>query len=157
MDEISRSTHESIDQARHAYLKDQMEVTDGELNYLNDILRLQCTIREFLFHGNTPSVILDDFLYHGDMGHATNVVLLKNLGIQHIINTSNSRLPKSVTDHFNVLWINILDDMKTNIIEYFNQTNNFLHSCQKKNEKVLVHCHMGVSRSSTIVLAYLIK
>jgi protein-tyrosine phosphatase len=70
---------------------------------------------------------------------------------------SNSRLPKFITENFNVLWINILDDCKTNIKEYFKQTNEFLYLCKEKNEKVLVHCQMGISRSSTIVLAYLIK
>ncbi len=78
------------------------------------------------------------------MGHATNLYLLNNLGIRHIINTYNSPLPKSISDNFNTLWINVLDDVNTNI-------------CKKKNEKVLVHCHMGISRSSSIVLAYLIK
>jgi hypothetical protein len=156
-DEINAATHDSIDLARNAYLKDQMKVTDEELAYLNRLLKLQYKMRDLLLNGNTPSIILQDFLYQGDINHATNEDLLNNLGIRHIINICNIRLPKSITENFNVLWINILDDLKTNIKEYFKRTNEFLYLCKDKNEKVLIHCQMGISRSSTIVLAYLIK
>jgi hypothetical protein len=154
---ISANTHESIDLARNGYLKDQMEVTDEELSYLNNILRLQYNRRELIFNGNTPSMILDNFLYQGDMDHATNLNLLNNLGIRHIINICNHRLPKLITENFHVLWINILDDLHRNIHQYFKDTNEYLYKCKKKNEKVLVHCHMGISRSSSIVLAFLNK
>ncbi|CAF3726254.1 unnamed protein product [Rotaria sp. Silwood1] len=155
--QISAATHESVNLMRNAYLKDIMNVEDEELTYLNSVLKLQYKTRKLILNGNTPSVVIDDFLYHGDMNHATNVNLLKNLGIKHIINTCNSPLPKSVTEKFNVLWINVLDDINTSINQYFEQTNDFLHLCKQKNDKVLVHCHMGISRSSSIILAYLIK
>ncbi|CAF1649443.1 unnamed protein product [Rotaria magnacalcarata] len=45
----------------------------------------------------------------------------------------------------------------TNIRQYFDQANEFLHSCKNKNERVLIHCQLGISRSSSIVLAYLLK
>ena len=44
-----------------------------------------------------------------------------------------------------------------NIKCYFDSTNNFIDNCVKNNGKVLVHCMYGVSRSATIVCAYLIK
>jgi len=34
-DEINAATHDSIDFVRNAYLKNQMKVTDEELNYLD--------------------------------------------------------------------------------------------------------------------------
>jgi hypothetical protein len=155
--DISAATHESIALMRNAYLKDTMNVEDDELTYLNSILKLQHKRRQLILNGNTPSVVIEDFLYHGDMDHATNINLLNNLGIRHIVNTCNNSLPKSITENFNVLWINIFDDLNTSIKQYFKQTNDFLYSCKEKNERVLVHCHMGISRSSSIVLAYLIK
>jgi hypothetical protein len=79
-----------------------------------------------------------DFLYQGDINHANDGDLLNNLGIRHIINICNSRLPKSITENLNVLWINILDDFQTNIKEYFKQTNEFLYLCKEKNEKVFL-------------------
>ncbi|CAF1125747.1 unnamed protein product [Adineta steineri] len=157
MNDISVETHESIDAARIAYLKDQMDVEDEELIYLNRILKLQYKRRELILNRNTPSVIIDDFLYQSDINDARNMNLLNKLGIQHIINTCNISLPKLITEKFNVLWINIVDDSNKNIAQYFHKTNDFLSSCKQKNEKVLVHCQMGISRSSSIILAYLIK
>ena len=33
----------------------------------------------------------------------------------------------------------------------------FAAKIKERNEKVLVHCHIGVNRSPTVVLAYLMK
>ncbi len=129
-DEINVATHDSIDFVRNAYLKNEMKVNDEELDYLSRLLKLQYKMRELLLNGGTSSVIFQDFLYQGDMNHATNEDLLNSLGIRHLINISNSRLPKSITEKFNVLWINILDDFQTNIKEYFKQTNEFLYLCK---------------------------
>jgi hypothetical protein len=156
-DEISAETHDSIDLARNAYLKDTMKVEDEELIYLNKILKLQYKRRDVIFNSEPPSIVIDNFLYQGDMDHATDLDLLTKLGIRHIVNTCDIPLPKLMTDNFNILWINVVDDVNTNINNFFEQTNNFLYSCKEKNEKVLVHCQMGISRSSSIVLAYLIK
>jgi protein-tyrosine phosphatase len=62
-----------------------------------------------------------------------------------------------ITEKFNVLWINVNDELQADIKKYFDETNQFLYNCKEKNEKVLVHCQMGISRSSSIVLAYLMK
>ncbi|CAF1033529.1 unnamed protein product [Adineta steineri] len=105
----------------------------------------------------SPSMIIDDFLYHGDIKHAMNKILLEELGIQHIINASDCKLDQDILDRCHVLWVNVEDDTYSDIAEYFKMTNEFLQSCKANGEKVLVHCQMGVSRSSSIVLAYLIK
>ena len=101
--QINATTHQSINLMRNAYLKDIMNVEDDELTYLNSVLKLQYKTRELILNGNTPSIVIDDFLYQGDIDHATNINLLDNLGIRHIINTCNSPLPKSITEKFNVL------------------------------------------------------
>ncbi|CAF4158256.1 unnamed protein product [Rotaria magnacalcarata] len=104
-----------------------------------------------------PSTIIDDFLYHGNIGHAQNIDLLKQLDIQHILNVCDEELNQEILDHFDVLWINIDDDISADIRKHFEQSNNFLHLNQQKGEKVLVHCKMGISRSSAIILAYLMN
>lgn len=47
------------------------------------------------------------------------------------------------------------DTEQTNIIEHFLPCVDFIHSILEKKEGVLVHCQAGVSRSTTLVSAYL--
>jgi protein-tyrosine phosphatase len=144
-----------------SYLKDTFNATDEELSYLEQIIQLRVvklqslTVHRHLY--NSPSVVLDEFLYHGNLGHASNMKLLNEIGIRHIINISDCELDKEIIDNFHVLWVNVNDELRVNIKQHFEQTNQFLNECKEKNEKVLVHCQMGISRSSSIVLAYLMK
>ena len=143
------------------YLRDTFNATDDELAQLQNILDFRKAKRETMTSSRelyaTPSIVLDDFLYHGNLGHASNQTLLNKLGIRHIINVCDCSLDKVIAENFNVLWINLYDEFKTDIKKYFQETNEFLARCREKNEKVLVNCQMGISRSSSIVLAYLMK
>ena len=51
--------------------------------------------------------------------------------------------------------ISIDDSHDQDIHQYFQSTNEFIKSATTNNGNVLVHCHAGVSRSATLVLAYL--
>lgn len=85
---------------------------------------------------------------------------LRRMGITDIVNIGNTMDPKyrGITPMF----INIPDggglsiDGKS-IEEYFPQTYDFIQGALDAGGKVLVHCHMGISRSATIVIAYLMK
>jgi len=146
-------------------MKDELRrvhnATDDELIYLEKILSLRMKKREALSqecNGHAyPSVIIDNFLFHGDLRQASNLNILKRFNIQHIVNICDHELNQSIKDNLNILWIHFYDEMQEDIKQHFERTNQFLHECQLKNEKVLVHCQMGISRSSSIVLAYLIK
>lgn len=105
---------------------------------------------------------------------------LKDKGITHIINLSgfnngyppilraespdirsSSSAPRSMNggypENFNYLRIDI-DDLETeNISQYFPLTTEFIHNALDSGGKVLVHCIAGISRSPTIVIAYLIS
>ena len=142
------------------YLVDKLSATNEEINYLKRLyaLKLKTPDASIKRQGpRRPSTIIDNFLYHGDLGHAQNMSLLNELGIQHIVNVCDHWLSKEITDQFHVLWIKPKDELSADIRQHFNQTNRFLNACKQKGEKVLVHCQMGISRSSTIVLAYLLK
>ncbi|CAF4014369.1 unnamed protein product [Rotaria magnacalcarata] len=142
-------------------LQHEMHVSENELAYLQQLVNLRSKKRQIQSPKDAgyarPSVIIDNFLYHGELKHAENKYLLNGLNIGHIINVSDCPLQQDILDHFNVLWINLDDAFGVDISQYFETTNEFLNICKKKDEKVLVHCQMGISRSSTIVLAYLLK
>ncbi|CAM4829414.1 unnamed protein product [Rotaria magnacalcarata] len=142
-------------------LKFTWQPTENESIYLKKLVCFRMEQRELLPFTRedliSPSVIIDDFLYHGDLKHAMNKALLEELNIRCIINACDCPLGQDILDQRHVLWINVEDATYTDIAEHFKITNEFLHSCKTKGEKVLVHCEMGVSRSSSIVLAYLMK
>ncbi|CAF3082827.1 unnamed protein product [Rotaria sp. Silwood2] len=144
-----------------SYLKETFNATDEELAYLQEIFNHRDQKLRSLSTGRntygSPSVVIDDFLYHGDLGHASNIRLLNQLGIRHIIDVCDCQLDKEILDNFHVLWINLYDELRADIKKHFDESNDFLHNCKQKNEKVLVHCQMGISRSSSVVLAYLMK
>jgi len=53
--------------------------------------------------------------------------------------------------------INEHDNGKVNIYKYFDNSSKFIHDAIQSGGTVLVHCDAGISRSVTIVCAYLIK
>jgi hypothetical protein len=148
-----------IDHMEH-YLKNNLHATAEEIDYLKQLCGLKSQKSETspnLYGRRKPSVVIDNFLYHGNVEHARSVKLLNELGIQNIINVCDIEPEKEISEQFNVLWINIDDTLNAGISPHFDKTNRFLQMCKQNGEKVLVHCVMGISRSSSIVLAYLIK
>ena len=94
-----------------------------------------------------------DRLYLSNYAFAKNNDICE-LGITHIINLSqipNKHLVES-------LEININDIEDENISKYFRKTSVFIYNAlENPNNKVLVYCLAGISRSPTIIIAFLIK
>lgn len=61
---------------------------------------------------------------------------------------------KNDVEHY--LYIPADDHQDFNLMPFFDQTFTFIEATRKKTN-VLVHCMAGISRSSTIVIAYLLK
>ncbi len=96
-------------------------------------------------------------LFLGSYGDAKNQSLLMNSGITHIV-TVGAELKTAYPRSFKYLYIPAYDSPDYKLIVYFDEIADFIHNaCTKENGKVLVHCHWGISRSTTSVLAYLIK
>lgn len=97
-------------------------------------------------------------LYLGGHDVATNLDLLNQHHITHIIN-----LTKNIENKFRTkieyLTIKVEDAESENLGKHFKPTFNYIDQLLTSNSSfnILVHCNAGVSRSASIVIAYLMQ
>ncbi|KAK5575337.1 hypothetical protein RB653_010595 [Dictyostelium firmibasis] len=103
-----------------------------------------------------PSEIIKDFLYLGGAENAGSRQQLINLKITHIVNMAGE-LDDIYPHLYKYYRANLDDRPKANIYEHFEPVIEFIDDCKKQGGRILVHCAMGISRSTTVVLAYLMK
>ena len=98
-------------------------------------------------------------LYLSGSNVATNLEMLRKLKVTHILNATKQVENKFESDR-NFVYKKIeLDDSDTqDLLNYLEDAYNFIDEALK-NEKnlVLVHCISGMSRSASIVIAYLMR
>lgn len=77
---------------------------------------------------------------------------LKDLGITHVLSVCPDYPPATgVTDH---LAIPVQDSEYEDLLIHLPKACAFIQKALDQNGKILVHCVMGVSRSSTVVCAW---
>jgi hypothetical protein len=107
----------------------------------------------FLHHYNPPSRILDGLYLGAYAPYNTFPVIgwLKSMRITHLVSVGGSYAPISKAI---VLRIEVSDSA----LEKLPLTSavQFIHEARANGGQVLVHCAMGASRSSAVVIAYLI-
>jgi protein-tyrosine phosphatase len=82
---------------------------------------------------------------------------VRDLRLTHIINIC---LEHSCVFSEKIKYMHLpLEDMEDVILkDHFEEAISFIETAlEQSNHRVLVHCHLGISRSTTIVLAYLMK
>ncbi|KAK7815144.1 hypothetical protein U0070_007809 [Myodes glareolus] len=100
-------------------------------------------------------------LFIGDAVTANNRFELWKLGITHVLNAAHGGLycqggPDFYGSSVSYLGVPAHDLPDFNISTYFSSAADFIHrALNTPGAKVLVHCVVGVSRSATLVLAYL--
>lgn len=110
-----------------------------------------------------PMDLITDDLYLGNIAAASDAKLLEKYGITHILRVLKGNFGKLHYDKFTYKIIQIDDLPNQNIQKYFEAAHKFIDDALSANEngrivnKVLVHCQVGMSRSATIVISYLMK
>jgi len=97
------------------------------------------------------------YVYIGDKRTAKDKDLLQSLGITSVVNVT-----KDIRNYFDMPPFKYLkcpcdDTDVSNLTDHFDKAADFIAEAVSEGHSVLVHCHQGVSRSVSIVLAYLIK
>lgn len=99
-----------------------------------------------------PNIII------GNLGTAKNKEYLKRINVTHILNAAER--VKTVADYYKNTQINYLgyqlrDMESTDISQFFEGAAEFIEEAVSTGGKILVHCRKGISRSATLVIAYL--
>ncbi|KAJ6228539.1 dual specificity protein phosphatase [Anaeramoeba flamelloides] len=108
-----------------------------------------------------PSEIIPDFLWLGSVRTANNEKVLRLLGIKRIINLSIEveKENKSDLDLYAKLGIkhrSITFDDKVNV-DITQKIERVVNIINENDSKILIHCSMGISRSSAAIIYYLMK
>lgn len=102
-------------------------------------------------------------IHVGDNSAAKNTSYLKKLGITHVINTAQGNSSGSVNTNekyyeavgIKYRGLELVDTEYVNISKFFKEISSLIEQILNEKGKILVNCQKGMSRSSTIVLAYL--
>jgi len=106
--------------------------------------------------------ILDN-LYLGNLQSAQDPELLQQNGITHILSLLSPRtpfhLPPPLDNVITRQLVELTDEAETNILVFITSCLDFLETTlsASSNNKVLVHCRAGISRSASVVIAFLMK
>ncbi|KAK3115582.1 tyrosine/serine/threonine protein phosphatase pps1 [Teratosphaeriaceae sp. CCFEE 6253] len=126
--------------------------------HCGDLSQLCPPVPEWLdkMDGSLPSKVLD-YMYLGNLAHANNPGLLRELGIGQILsvgepvswNNDAELWPKDRLMYIDRVQDNGVDPLT----EEFPRCLRFIEDGRNRGTKTLVHCRVGVSRSATICIA----
>ena len=102
--------------------------------------------------------VLKDRLALGDAESASDIATLRKNRIQAIITARNTLSRDDYGKHkIDILHLPLSDHHNSNIGKYFVPMWDFVERHMKQGHRVLIHCKAGISRSVTLVLAYLMR
>lgn len=104
---------------------------------------------------NEISEIIPGLYLSGEEG-ANNFNVLCEKDIQTIVNVTIN-IPFYYKTKFKYYRIGINDEEKVNIKQFFELTFDIIEISLNERKNVFIHCRAGVSRSATIVIAYIMK
>ena len=105
---------------------------------------------------STPYQILPH-LYLGCRKVAVCLPSLRASGITNVLNVTSSVPNKFAAAGLTYKQIAVEDSHDVNMIQHLPEAFGFIERARVSGERVLVHCHAGMSRSVTVILAYLMK
>lgn len=97
-----------------------------------------------------------EYLYLGSEWNASNLEELKDKGVGHILNVTRE-IDNFYPGHFKYFNIRVYDDEATEMLKHWDKTYKYIAQAREQGSKVLVHCKMGISRSASVVIAYVMK
>ncbi|KAI6101715.1 hypothetical protein EV401DRAFT_788051 [Pisolithus croceorrhizus] len=98
------------------------------------------------------NAVIDSMLFIGNLAAALSLDARKKLGITHVLSVCTEH---TFEPQHNWLTVAAQDSEYEDLLIHFPRTCAFIQSALDEGGRVLVHCMMGISRSATVVCAYL--
>jgi hypothetical protein len=98
---------------------------------------------------------ITDQLYLGSQTVSQDKAMLKQQGVTHILNCAGSICPIYHPDDFTYRTLYLLDGVREDITCMLYDIIEWMDNVITSNGKILVHCQQGVSRSSAMMIGYL--
>ncbi|CAF2821147.1 unnamed protein product [Rotaria sp. Silwood2] len=143
LDEVTpKFLHEQLENAFEMSLSSFKQYIDDEM-------------LQILAQMDKPTMILPH-LYLGSEWNASNFEELKSNNIGYVLNVSRE-IDNFFPGHFKYLNVRVHDHDDADLLKEWEKTFRFINEAKANNQCCLVHCKMGISRSASTVLAYLMK
>ncbi|XP_076061354.1 dual specificity protein phosphatase 10-like [Oratosquilla oratoria] len=104
-----------------------------------------------------PATLVLPFLYLGNARDAQDLCKLQALGITRVLNVTSHVPGFHENSGLCYKTLPAMDSGHQNLRQYFDEAIRFIDDARSASHNVLVHCQAGVSRSPTIVIAYLMQ
>ncbi|XP_020777179.1 dual specificity protein phosphatase 19-like isoform X1 [Boleophthalmus pectinirostris] len=98
--------------------------------------------------------VVRPFLLLASQDAAHDMETLRTHQVTHVLNVAYG-VSNPFPEQLVYKTVQILDLPDTNITAYLEECSSFINQAREQNGVVLVHCNAGVSRSSSIVIGYL--
>lgn len=102
-----------------------------------------------------PISQIEPLLFMGNRVGAQDAEALKQSGVRSIVMIQSVEVAPFHPDKFSYHCIWVKDSPYQNIIKFLPDAIRFIHASILRQEAVFVHCDAGVSRSGSVILAYL--
>ncbi|XP_023179247.2 dual specificity protein phosphatase MPK-4 [Drosophila hydei] len=112
------------------------------------------------FNGGPVSIDeVETGLFLGNLTAATHMETLKAFKITHILTLDSVPLPQHIVEasFLTTKYVQISDMPREDILQHLEACVQFIAGALEQQNNVLVHCYFGVSRSSSAVIAYMMK
>ena len=110
-----------------------------------------------------PSRLMDH-IYIGSQSNAENLRILRNLGITHVLNCAGYKGPKPFPNASPYEGLGIEyhefeaeDSDSYDIVQIFPEAFRFLDEVKQTGGVALVHCNLGINRSSAVCVGYMMS
>jgi len=152
----TEASPEAIKAAWKAKYRDEKD--DSNKGLLNSAKRTLLTDREqYDRMGGADMNEICPGLFLGALSAAANINLLRRESVSTVLTVATGLQLKLPADEFQHHIIDVDDEESQDMMPFLQQALDTIDSCMSSGKRILVHCFAGVSRSATIVLAFVMQ